>query len=96
MRKNVKKKVKHEGGHIIVWGCLSYDGLGRLYRIEGNMNGEKYGSILSEALLGSIHDRNQQPHKVVFQQDNDPNVSAQSALGGVQGVAEPPVRLLSS
>ena len=33
--------VKHGGGNIMVWGCLSAAGTGKLVRIEGKMNGAK-------------------------------------------------------
>jgi hypothetical protein len=32
---------KHGGGSIMLWGCFS--GTGRLVRLEGKMNGAKYG-----------------------------------------------------
>ena len=44
--KNVclKPTVKHEGGSIIVWGCVNC--VGDLVRIDGIMNAEKYKQIL--------------------------------------------------
>jgi hypothetical protein len=54
---NVSKMVKHGGGSIQVWGCLSYQGPERLYRVEGRMNAVQYTSILEEAFLGSLSDR---------------------------------------
>jgi hypothetical protein len=47
--------VKHGGG-IILWGCFSAAGTGRLVRIEGKMNGAKYREILDENLLQSAQD----------------------------------------
>ena len=38
--------VKHGGGDIMLWGCFSAAGAGRLVRVEGKMNGAKYREIL--------------------------------------------------
>ncbi|CDQ57887.1 unnamed protein product [Oncorhynchus mykiss] len=38
--KNTIPTVKHGGGNIILWGCFSAKGTGRLHRIEGRMDGE--------------------------------------------------------
>ena len=42
--------VKHGGG-IMLWGCNSAVGTGRLDRIEGKMYGAKYREFLDENLL---------------------------------------------
>jgi hypothetical protein len=40
--------VKHGGGSIMLWGCFSTAGNGRLVRIEAKMNRAKYREILDE------------------------------------------------
>jgi hypothetical protein len=51
-----KKIVKHGGGNIMVWGCISSKGVGRLHRIEGIMCGPDYVDILEKDYLGSLKD----------------------------------------
>jgi hypothetical protein len=48
--------VKHGGGGIMLWGCLSAAGTGRLVRIKTKMNGAKYREIHDENLLQSTQD----------------------------------------
>ena len=50
------RTVKHGGGSIMLWGCFSAVGIGRLVRIEVKMNRAKYRKILDENLLQSAQD----------------------------------------
>jgi hypothetical protein len=49
--------VKHSGGSIMLKGCFSAAGTGRLVRIKGKMNRAKYREILDENPLQSAQDR---------------------------------------
>ncbi len=40
--KNTIPTVKHGGGNIMLWGCFSAKGTGRLICIEGRMDGAMY------------------------------------------------------
>ena len=56
----------------MVWGCITSEGVGRLIRIDGIMNGQVYTEILSQGLLGTLSDFSLGPGDIIFQQDNDP------------------------
>ncbi|KAG2456924.1 TC1A transposase, partial [Polypterus senegalus] len=68
---NTIPTVKHGGGSIMLWGCLSATGTGRLVRIKGKMTAAMYRVILDENLLQSALDL-RLGRRFIFQQDNDP------------------------
>ncbi len=43
--------VKHGGGSVLVWGCMSAAGVGELHFIDGIMNSQMYCSILKENFM---------------------------------------------
>ena len=63
--------VKHGCGSVMLWGCFAAAGTGKLAKIEGIMNGDKYRQILEDNLLSSVRDLKLGRH-FRFQQDNDP------------------------
>jgi len=74
--KNVKPTVKHGGGSVLVWGCMSARGVGKLVFIDGIMNAEGYLKILKENLHSSATKMGLERDKFIFQQDNDPKHTA--------------------
>ena len=69
---HVQPTVKHRGGSIMVWGCMSWASVGNLYRIDGSINVEVYLDILDSQLLDTIDKQGLDEAKVIFQHDNDP------------------------
>lgn len=43
--------MKHGDGSIMLWGGFSGPGPGRLVKVEGNMNGAKYGAVLEDNVI---------------------------------------------
>ncbi|KAJ8404564.1 hypothetical protein AAFF_G00334270 [Aldrovandia affinis] len=72
---NTIPTVKHGGGSIMMWGCFSAAGTGRLVLIEGKMNAAKYTEILEGNLLQSALDL-RLGQRFTFQHDNDPKHTA--------------------
>jgi DNA-binding CsgD family transcriptional regulator len=69
--KVTNKTVKYNGGIILLWGCIGYNGVGNLVKIDGIMDGLGYVRILQENLSES-REKIGLGNDFVFQQDNDP------------------------
>ena len=61
----------------MLWECFSAKGTGRLYRIEGRMNGAMYREILADNLFPSVRAL-KMGRGWVFQHDNDPKNTAKA------------------
>ena len=61
--------VKHGGGNVMVWGCMSAAGVGELHFLEGNMKSNMYCEILQQSMIPSLQELGS---RAVFQHDNDP------------------------
>ena len=47
----IQQTIKFGGGSVMVWGCISCDGIGPITKMEGSMNGKDYIRLLSKHLL---------------------------------------------
>ncbi len=70
--------VKHGGGSVLMWGCMSAAGVGELHFIDGIMNSQMYCSILKEKMLPSLHALGR---RALFQHDNDPKHTSKATVG---------------
>uniref|UniRef100_A0A8C4SV48 Transposase n=1 Tax=Erpetoichthys calabaricus TaxID=27687 RepID=A0A8C4SV48_ERPCA len=84
---NTIPTVKHGGGSIMLWGCFSAAGTGRLVRIKGKMTAAMYRDILDENLLQSALDL-RLGRRFIFQQDNDPKHTAKISKKWLQDNCE--------
>ena len=69
---HVQQTVKHGGGSVMVWSCITWSGVGFLVFIDGNMDKQLYKTILQEDLLRTLEDYHLNQKDVVFVHDNDP------------------------
>ena len=56
----------------MVWGAITYQGVGKLVFVEGRMDSEQYINILSSGYLQSLYMDGFDMENSFLQQDNDP------------------------
>ena len=72
--------VKHGGGNnLMVWGCMGWNGVGKLVEVVGKMNGDQYVEILEDGLVESFEALEMEEEERYFQQDNDPKHTSNKA-----------------
>ncbi len=76
-KKNIIPTVKHGGSSVMVWGCFTASGPGRLAIIDGTMNSALYQKILKENVRLSVCDLKLK-RTWVMQLDNDPKHTSKS------------------
>ncbi len=70
--------VKHGGGSVLMWGCMSAAGDRELHFIDGIMNSQMYCSILKEKMLPSLCALGR---RALFQHDSDPKHTSKATVG---------------
>ena len=68
---NTVPTLKFGGGSILIWGCFSTKGVGKISVMDGKMNAQKYKQILQENLMPSVESL-ELTSENIFQQDIDP------------------------
>jgi transposase len=78
-RRTVEGTVKFGGGSVMIWGCMLWDGVGYVTKIDGRMDADLYSQILKEELMDSLKFYDKEPSDIIFQQDNDPKHTSKKA-----------------
>jgi transposase len=71
-KRAVKQTVKHGGGSVMFWGCLTTKGVGLYCQVDQRMNATRYVEVLKADLYGTLEKFEFDPKSVIFQQDNAP------------------------
>jgi hypothetical protein len=69
---HVKGTVKFGGGSLMLWGCMTAQGVGYACRMDGRMDSALYASILEDELLQTLEYYGLDREMTIFQHDNDP------------------------
>ena len=73
----INQTVKFGGGSVMMWGCISCDGVGPLMKVVGRMNAADYIKMLNTSLVPYMHSMGP---NFVFMDDNAPCHRAKSVL----------------
>ena len=76
--RHVNQTIKHGGGAIFVWDCMTSCGISYMCKIERKMKQELYLNILKDELMDTIKLYHFNPPHVIFQLDNDPQHTSKS------------------
>ncbi len=76
--RHIQKTVKHGGGSIKLWSCITYEGVGYIVKIDNTLDKTLYQNILEEDLMRTIEEYGIEKQKMIFQHDNDSKDTASS------------------
>ncbi|KAJ1576643.1 hypothetical protein NDA11_003231 [Ustilago hordei] len=84
--KLVRLTVKFGSSFIMIWGCMTWEGVGGMCLVLGTMNSDQYIDILNGKLVKTISDLQLQHAytNIMFQQDNDPKHTLKKTITGLE------------
>ena len=71
--------VKHGGGNIMIWGCMTWHGPGFISKIDGRLDAKLYVEIIDKCIPQTVEHYNINENEMIFQQDNDPKHTSKVA-----------------
>ena len=66
---DVQKTVNHGGGSIMIWGCMTWDGMdgvGYATLIENGLDAPLYREILGDELMGTLEYYHMDKNSIIF------------------------------
>ena len=84
IEREVQGSVKFGGGSLMMWGCMTWEGIGYCCKIDGRMDKELYTQILEEELQQTLDHYGLISTDIIFQQDNDPKHTSKMATKWLQ------------
>ena len=63
----------------MLWGCMTWEGVGMACKIDGKMDADLYVQILGDELQQTLVDYGLSHEDIIFQQDNDPKHTSRKA-----------------
>jgi hypothetical protein len=62
----VEGTVKFEGGSVMIWGCMTWKGVGYTAKIDGRIDGDLYLQILKNDLQNTLQYHGLNPSDIIF------------------------------
>lgn len=81
---NIQSTKKFGGGNVMVWGCITSKGVGKIIRVSNKMASAEYCTTLTNGLIDTYITKNMKPSEYVFQQDNAPCHNSKESLNWLE------------
>ena len=63
----IERTVKFGGGSVMIWGCMTWKGVGYAAEIDGRIDSDLYLQILKDDLLNTLENHGLNPPNIIFQ-----------------------------